>query len=1168
MFNRKYLIVFLALLFACMSVAVAADVDDSTADATVTTDDAPMSISNVQEQTTASEDNIITKETRNLKQDSTTIQVNNDNFDTYFKSTGFGSNVNDGDSFLFTGNVSRYNNTTYLVNKQVNIDGDNHTITLNTTSGSYFGNETGSSFIFDNGSAGSTVSNINFYNTQVIVRNTTNIIFDNIDQTVSNQRIGQGIGTFSIRDASSYITVENSAFSTTNNNGSSTLVLADAQHCTIDNNTITGVGDVGNLLYLTTYNIATNLTVDSNSYNLIQYNTINGPSTTSAICWAVVLSGHNNTLFNNTINYAGTAITTQALNVVDENNYQQQISVNNTINKNTVNNGGNLICIANNTIENNTIGKITLYSNAIARYNQVNGNAVINGYNNFTQNNVTGTTSISGKYSNVTYNNLLGQVTIKLTAKNNNVTNNNITTAIDNKGGNTNIINPNNIITPLSSLENSKQNIKRDSSEPIVITRSNYASYFTEEEDLNGKSALVYYGNNGNFYFNETIPNIRVIAFYGDNNIVTAKPGITFTNVGLVTYMGKNNLFANMSVRFLTSITASEYASPGAFYVQETYDGSTTFDNITVDYNIPTLIGAYEEWYPVGIIEIKSDSTIKNCNININTVSTTVDWEPGSDTYGLNKIIPISIYGDVIDSIHQINMTNNNITINANNSIGSYPTTYGINIKAPFNNSRIIGNNITMYAGEGWSYAIHPLSSGNLIEDNVITVSGINYTAGVGLENPKNNTVNNNTIIVKSSLDEHAYGGSSNEYCAYAIFINDYSYMGGVLNPDTAVAVDNVISNNHITGYAYNTYAFEQFGGKNTLIINNTIEIPSSNTAMAIGALACNISIINNNISLNGSSITGSTVDYLGAMTTGIFLGRGMNNTVTGNVINSTKYGMFLSSENNDVIQDNNVTTDFNCTIKLYGVRKTNVTNNYLISQELIGDASVDDYNGNDNVIQLNQPAEPVKEYSLKVDTTEFTQGTNATITATIYYGDDVATDISNGKVTFKVNGKTLKDANGKVIYAKVINGVATIENYVVPDDWSKDGTTIQAIYSGSTDCEKLTSEKTNITIIAEEPTLTTNDITATAGETITLTATITDNNKVINNGKIVFKINGKTVKDANGKVIYAKVVNNQVSVEYTLPADMKAKDYNITATFISSDYERIEDTKTLTITA
>ena len=78
MFNKKYLVIFLALLIACMSVAVATDVDDSTADTTVTTDDAPTAISNVQEQTTVSENNIITKETRNLKQDPTPIIVNSE----------------------------------------------------------------------------------------------------------------------------------------------------------------------------------------------------------------------------------------------------------------------------------------------------------------------------------------------------------------------------------------------------------------------------------------------------------------------------------------------------------------------------------------------------------------------------------------------------------------------------------------------------------------------------------------------------------------------------------------------------------------------------------------------------------------------------------------------------------------------------------------------------------------------------------------------------------------------------------------------------------------------------------------------------------------------------------------------------------------------------------
>ena len=65
-----------------------------------------------------------------------------------------------------------------------------------------------------------------------------------------------------------------------------------------------------------------------------------------------------------------------------------------------------------------------------------------------------------------------------------------------------------------------------------------------------------------------------------------------------------------------------------------------------------------------------------------------------------------------------------------------------------------------------------------------------------------------------------------------------------------------------------------------------------------------------------------------------------------------------------------------------------------------------------------------------------------------IHYVDatKINTNITKGKVTFKVDGKTLKDANGKVIYAKIINGTATIKDYLVPEDWAKEGTTIEAI--------------------------------------------------------------------------------------------------------------------------
>ncbi|MBQ6443818.1 MAG: hypothetical protein IJJ11_03950 [Methanosphaera sp.] len=207
-----------------------------------------------------------------------------------------------------------------------------------------------------------------------------------------------------------------------------------------------------------------------------------------------------------------------------------------------------------------------------------------------------------------------------------------------------------------------------------------------------------------------------------------------------------------------------------------------------------------------------------------------------------------------------------------------------------------------------------------------------------------------------------------------------------------------------------------------------------------------------------------------------------------------------------------------------------------------------------------------VQSPTLTIDPITATAGDIINITARITANNQTITSINAGKIAFKVNGKTLKDANGKVIYVKVVNGTATIENYIVPTDWTKEGTTIEAIYSGSTKCAKLTSQKTDITVAKSVPTLTTESITAGAGDTITLTATITDGDKLISSGKVVFKINGKTVKDANGKVIYAKVSNNQVSVTYTLPEDMKAKDYNITAVFSSSDYDRLEDTKVLTV--
>lgn len=187
-----------------------------------------------------------------------------------------------------------------------------------------------------------------------------------------------------------------------------------------------------------------------------------------------------------------------------------------------------------------------------------------------------------------------------------------------------------------------------------------------------------------------------------------------------------------------------------------------------------------------------------------------------------------------------------------------------------------------------------------------------------------------------------------------------------------------------------------------------------------------------------------------------------------------------------------------------------------------------------------------------------------STITLSVNVTNELGDKITGGKVVFKVNGKTVKDGNGKTIYAKVVDGVATIDT-VLFDLGDCDEANIKVSYTGNNKIKSAVNV-TTVNVIKTTPTLTTEDITSTVGSTVTLNATITDGDKVINSGKIVFKINGKTLKDSNGKVIYIKVVNNAVSFKYTLPDDMKAKDYNLTAVFISSDYDRLEDIKTLTI--
>ena len=635
--------------------------------------------------------------------------------------------------------------------------------------------------------------------------------------------------------------------------------------------------------------------------------------------------------------------------------------------------------------------------------------------------------------------------------------------------------------------------------------------------------------------------------------------------------------------------------------------------------NIPSALGVYVS---------ASNCILNNNTFNISSSGSTGDYsslfdvciKASNTTFTNNNL---SLYNGT-GYLYGLVVRGNNNTVSLNNiNVSSHSYANGVNLEmSNFANNIVNDNNISVTA----SYGNAPW--GNPAVAYAMQMLDFNYHGGTYYsegDHPNNNSFINNTIngIAGQIYGIEIYGGNNINLSENNINITGRTPMGiGVIGENITIANNNIITNgtyNTSEGTAdyleaINTGIYDYLTTNGINITNNTV---ATNNGPGIIIKESHNTIITDNI-INTSNHD-YTIEINGIENTV------ENNTLTSRINNGSK--TIKSSETNNILDNHDVidqpkekarfTRDYsqpqtmtlnpgekweNMGVTVYGSNWEELTGkqiDILIDGEYNTTTTVQQeaypyarytytattpgqhtitFQINDTQYEGNYTfnvtvIEPPKEYFLKVETTNFTQGTNTTIIATIKYGNEIsaeiATNISKGKITFKVNGKTLKDANGKVIYAKVINGVATIENYVVPDDWSKDGTTIQAVYSGSTQCDKLTSEKTELNITSPETTLTITPITSDVqtGSTVTLKAKVAIGDKAITTGKIVFKINGKTVKDANGKVIYAKVdANGEASVDYTIPESFKAGTYNIEAVFTASGYEKLTDNTTMTV--
>ena len=260
-----------------------------------------------------------------------------------------------------------------------------------------------------------------------------------------------------------------------------------------------------------------------------------------------------------------------------------------------------------------------------------------------------------------------------------------------------------------------------------------------------------------------------------------------------------------------------------------------------------------------------------------------------------------------------------------------------------------------------------------------------------------------------------------------------------------------------------------------------------------------------------------------------------------------------IQNQNNQIKTLNNTVKDLNNKLN-NATKQINDLNNKLASK----DAQIK------NLTEQIKNLTTIKQTTLTLTPINASVGSQVTLEAKIV--DENNQNVEKGYVIYKINGQSIKDADGNLLYATVANGVAKLK-YTVPKSWFGKNLTLSAVYKENNLYNSSKADTKNITITAGKVVLKiANQSSHENGENTQFVVTVLDekgNN--IKDGQVLIKINGVTLKDANGKAIIAKVTNGIAIVDYKV--FLSTKVHNITAVYTNKGYERTEVKTTLNIT-
>ncbi|MBR3214536.1 MAG: Ig-like domain repeat protein, partial [Methanosphaera sp.] len=727
----------------------------------------------------------------------------------------------------------------------------------------------------------------------------------------------------------------------------------------------------------------------------------------------------------------------------------------------------------------------------------------------------------------------------------------------------------------------------------IIITPDNINNYVFEGELIvSANSRLIFQGefnNIGEIYNNKnevifdgtnaTFTNTAFIIEAQNNTLQNMNINNTDTSDYIITIIGSDNTIQNNTLNQYNSNdkTAAIYNNNG---------NNNKITQNTIKVSGPALAITYEAGATTantqGILSVGG----QNNTITYNMITVTNSTDSDQSQFG------------TIEAITAPQGTNNNISYNTIQCTGAR-FNYGINTLENVQGNSITYNNITV---TGYRYTdgiqVGDGATGNLIANNNINLTCLNTTPvdeaaisyGViitsqGGQISDNNTITQNNITINGAVNYgmEIYTSTNTFITENNISLTGVKSMGiGYAHSPNSIVTDNNITINDDSTGTLNSVTEEiqplstgiriQQDSSNILIEHNTIITNDSQKQdTTINSEDNNITIKNNQLTSSqgygdetiNAPLTANKENNIIETTTTLAVPESIatNTAITLTATVTTADGTPINggtvtfTKGNEAIAQTTVTD---------GIATATIT----FTQEEEDVTIVASYTPTSTGLSTSsaEAATSIQAPITQLNIAEIDMTAGETVTLTARVTDQNGNNINGGKVTFKVNGKTVKDASGKVIYAKVVDGVATAQ-YTVPDSLAGKDVNITASYSGSA---KYNKESTTITktVAAQEPTLTITPITddVQTGSTITLKAKIAAGDKAITNGKIVFKINGKTVKDANGKVIYAHVdANGEVSIDYNL-GNLKTGTYTIEATFIAPNYDKITSNTTMTV--